>query len=152
MLKFIMKLLIFLSFFSCKRNVLTYYEYNGVVITRIDKEAASFFYYGKCDGKKIKCSASFIKGNFSGRDGYMLGYLVFQKDEKVKMVYGESLNQIGKDTSLFLFRNKRNYEFIDWHDSIKGNYNNVVQISNLLNNEKQMNLENHSKVKVIYIK
>jgi hypothetical protein len=80
----------------------------------------------------------------------MSGFLVFQKDKSVKMVNFESLEQIGMDTLLHLFKFREPYLAGNWQDSIRGNYNNIVEIYSALKIEQERNQKNQSKIKALY--
>lgn len=135
---------------SCTEEKIIYYEFEGVTITRIYKNAESYFYYGKCNDKKTKCGDSYIIGKYSGFDGLMRGFLVFENDKSVKMIKFESLEQIGKDSLLYLFEFKEPYMAGDWHETIRGNYNNVLEVYSVLNIEQERNKKNRSKVNATY--
>ena len=46
----------------------------------------------------------------------------------------------------------KNIEFIDWKDKIDRNYNNVIELSDILKTEQLINKNNNSQVKAIYPK
>ena len=133
-------------------HAIIYYEYNGVVVTRIDKDAESDFYYGKCDDENKPCSDSYLKAVYPGRDAGMGGYLVFKSDKKVELIrsWGALYKEIGKNPNLKEFEFKENYQYINWHDSIKNNYGNVIEIDDCIAAEKEENKRNNSKIKATY--
>jgi hypothetical protein len=138
-------LLSILIFSSCSQENRIFYEYNGVVITRINKDNQIYFYRGKQE------DSSFIKAEYSGLNSGMGAYLVFKPNGMVELVkVYDSFEKFGSDSSLVLKEYKENIEFIKWTDSIKGNYNNIIEVSDIINIEKERNLQNHSKVKVTY--
>ena len=139
-----------LAFISCTRNEAIYYEYNGITITRIDRGNQIYFYFGKCNEEKNSCPESYIKAEYSGLNSGMGGYIIFTSDGKAELVrVYDSFEKIGAD-SLLSLKEYDNIEFINWTDSIKGNYNNVIEVSDIIKLEKEKNLKNHSNVKVTY--
>ncbi|MEK6482618.1 hypothetical protein WJR50_34140 [Catalinimonas sp. 4WD22] len=135
---------------SCSEKKFIYYEFDGVTITRIDEEAESYFYYGRCDDIQ-HCPDKFIWAEYHGLDGVMGGYLVFQKNRQVKFIrMYDHFEEIGGNSPLYLFQFSENIRFINWQDSIKGNYNNIIRIADVLNLEKTLNNRNNSRVKATY--
>jgi len=54
------------------------YEYNGVVITRVNNYPKDYFYYGKFDNTK-DLPKGYILSKFSGFDGLMSAFLILKK-------------------------------------------------------------------------
>ena len=139
-----------LAIVSCTRDEVIYYEYNGITITRIDRGNQIYFYYGKCNEDRKSCSKSYIKAEYSGLNSGMGGYIVFTSDGKAELIrVYDSFEKVGSD-SLLSLKEYNNIEFINWTDSIKGNYNNVIEVCDILKLEKEKNFKNRSKVKAIY--
>ncbi|MBT0813067.1 hypothetical protein KIH41_17395 [Litoribacter ruber] len=136
--------------FSCSEEKIIYYEYEGVTITRVYSSSISYFYYGRCSGKNPKCSKNYILGTYSGFDGMMRGFLVFEGDSSVKMVKFESLRQVGNDSLLYLYDFEEPYLASIWYEKISGNYNNIIEVYSAINIEQERNKKNHSKVKAFY--
>lgn len=136
---------------SCsQKGYFIYYSYNNVTITRLDKDNNIFFYYGKFD-KIDSLPKSYIKATYSGFDGGIGGFLIFKENKSIEIIrVYDSFSKIGEDKHLILNDTIENIDFIDWNNSINGNYNNVYQISNILKKEVEWNKENNSKVKAIY--
>lgn len=141
------KLTIFLTVLilsSCSQENKILYEYNGTIITRINKNNETYFYHGKYQ------DSSFIKSEYRGFNSGMGAYLIFKPKGIVELVQKYSLfEKFGSDSSLVLIEYE-NIQFINWADSIRGNYDNVIEVSDIINIEKERNLQNNSKVKATY--
>ncbi|MFC3197607.1 hypothetical protein ACFOET_08285 [Parapedobacter deserti] len=124
------------------------YEYNGIVVTRFDKDAESRFYYGRLN--KEDSSMPYVYAKYAGFDGSMDGYLVFKNDKTVELVPLMYFVENGNPSKLSLKEYNNNTLLNAWQDSIKGRYDNVVRISDNLNIERQRNAENYSNVNVKY--
>ncbi|MBL3657118.1 hypothetical protein [Fulvivirga sediminis] len=83
----------------------------------------------------------------------MGGYLIFHPNKKVEILrmYGY-FNEIGDTSSLYLNQYDDNYRLNKRLDSIQGTYGSKVWISDVIDEEKDANLKNSSKVKAIYPK
>jgi hypothetical protein len=147
-------IIIFTLFFilSCRNSENIKYEYKGVFVMRVDEGVTSYFYYGNLNDDSPK---SYIKCRYNGLDGIMDGYLIFENSKKVRLLtkYGK-FEKVGLDSNLYLINY---YEYIDynkWKDSIKGSYNNVIEITDGITDnfktEKLLNTKNRSKVKATY--
>ena len=142
-------LLFYISLYSCERfDSIIHYQYNGVTITRLDKDAVSYFYYGNFS-KESDLPEEYIEASYRGFDGIMEGYLVFLNDKKVAIVPTTYFEQKAPTADLFL-KEYENPDYINWVDSISGRYKNIVAISHVIKLEKQRNQKNHSKVLVSY--
>lgn len=133
---------------SCIKPERIIYEYRGVVITRIDKDGETLFYYGKCDKN---CPDSYIKVKYSGFNSGLSGLLIFHENRSVELVslgggYFDTSENV--DQRLFMKEHK-NYDLTGWLDSIRGKYRNISEITEI-KLEKEINLKNHSRVKVSY--
>lgn len=134
---------------SCSEKEIIYYEFNGVTITRINDGNRIYFYHGKC-GKDESCSKSYIKAEYSGLNSGMGAYLIFQPSTKVEIIkMHDSFEKVGNTSSL-TFKEYDNIEFIPWQDSIKGKFENVIYVSDVIETEKDLNSKNRSKVKAVY--
>lgn len=141
--------LLLLVFCSCERfDSIIHYRYNGVTITRLDKDAVSYFYYGNFS-KESDLPEEYIEASYRGFDGVMEGYLVFLNDKKVAVVPTTYFEQKAHTANLFL-KEYENPDYINWVDSISGRYKNIVAISHVIKLEKQRNQKNYSKVLVSY--
>jgi hypothetical protein len=140
--------IIFLS--SCNENKVIIYEFNNVFVTRIDEGTESRFYYGKYENGK-NLPAFFVKSTFSGFNSGMDAYLIF-KPNKVEIYYTmDYFMNVGRADSIKVINNPKastfNYSF---EDKINGKYDSVCRVSNILSREKELNLNNNSKVKATY--
>ncbi|WP_253403925.1 hypothetical protein [Pontibacter sp. HSC-36F09] len=138
---------------SCEKREFIYYEYDGTVITRVNRDAESYFYYGRYNENSSALPDEYIRAEYAGFDGIMNAYLVFEKGRKVRFVeMYDYFEQIGNSPGLYLFEYKENADFIKWHDSIAGDYDNSVFIYNVTDTERLVNQRNNSKVAVEYPK
>ena len=151
-MKNIFCVLFFLSFLiSCseRKLKLIYYEYDDLIVTRISDYPKDFFYYGKYTEKNLP--ESYIKSEFSGRDGGMGAYLIFKKDSSVEIIpIYDNFEKIGLESKLNLNDDIENIQFIKWRESINSNFNNVIYLSNSLTLEKETNEKENTKVKTEY--
>ncbi|MEM9675221.1 MAG: hypothetical protein AAF992_21700 [Bacteroidota bacterium] len=144
-------LLIFFAGISCTQNRIVHYEYDNVVITRVDKSAESFFYYGICDDKSNPCPKSYIRAKYNGFDGSMGGYLIFHPNDKVEILrMFRFFEDTGHNSFLYLSEYDDNYALNRFTDSIRGDYRNRAWISDILSEEKEQNDKNNSKVMTVY--
>lgn len=146
----ILFLLLFLISCSERKLKLIYYEYDNVTITRICDYPKDIFYHGKYTEKNLP--ESYIKSEFSGRDGGMGAYIKFRKDNSVEIIrVYDNFEKIGLNPKLELKEGMSNLEFIKWLESIETNFNNVIYVSDVLELEKKMNEKGKTKVKVEYL-
>jgi len=150
MKKFLIVVL-FLTLISCEdKERFIHYTYNGVTITRVDKGNKIWLYYGDFDDVKL-LPKQCITITYSGFDGLVEGYLVFNENKTVKVIRIDGrFNTIITSDSLKMEEFDRNIEFIRWDDKIKGNFQNVYFLSDLRKREVKINYENNSAVKAIY--
>lgn len=147
--KLVVLILFCVVFYSCERyDAIIHYQYNGVTITRLDKDAVSYFYYG-FSTKESDLPEDYIEASYHGFDGVMDGYLIFSQDKKVILVPATYFKEKGIAAS-FSLKQYDNPNFIKWRDSIHGNYGNIIQVSNIIKLEKEYNIKNYSKVKALY--
>jgi len=147
---FVLVLITVFFFCSCSEKRITYYDYNGEFVTRIDNDAESFFYYGKYeDGNNLP--TSYVKSTFSGLNSGMDAYLIF-KPNLVEVYYSmEYFENIGSIGNIRVINNPTSNTFnYNFDDSVRGKYNNVCRISDGLKREQELNSKNFSKVKVTY--
>lgn len=124
------------------------YQYKNVTITRIDRERKTYFYFGNFPEDK-NLPDDYILVTYKGRDSSMDGVLIFEKNGSVKVSPMSYSQQIGKVSKLIL--KKADNPILEGQpETTKIELGNSVSISNLIEVEKQKNIDNHSKVKVIY--
>lgn len=133
---------------SCTNENIIYYEYEGVTITRLDRDNQIYFYYGKFENGVYP--QSYIKAEYSGFNSGMHAYLTFLPNKKVDvidvMAYFE---KIGNEPNFNIIE-VENEIFIPWLDSLYGNYNNTVEVLDIIDTEQERNKRNNSKVKATY--
>lgn len=136
---------------SCSQKRVIKYIYNEIVVTRIDEGGITYFYFGDCDGRSYPCPNNYIKGEYFGFDGNMGGYLIFHPENRVELIrmYG-SFKEVGNSPNLQLSEFNDNYLLSNWIKSFQNNFNNKILISDLLREEKDINLKNNSRVKANY--
>lgn len=136
---------------SCQSDRIVYYQFNGVTLTRIDRGNEIFFYYGKWMPSRKLDNESCIKAWYSGFNSGMGAYVIFKIDKSIEIrrIY-DSFEKVGSNPHLQLIDYIENYKFIEWRDSIRGKFNNVVYISDIIEKERDENIRNRSKVKVVY--
>jgi hypothetical protein len=103
-----LSLFLFLLLTGCIEEKKTiHYEYNGVVVTRLDIGNESYFYYGKYTSKEITKQKNYLKAYSFGWDGVMYGHLIFHSDKTVELVQGAGkYEEKGKNDSLFFSTEK----------------------------------------------
>ena len=101
------------------------------------------------DGKNLP--ESYVKSEFSGRDGGMGAYLIFKIDSLVEIIpIYDNFEKIGLESKLNLNDDIENIQFIKWRESINSNFSNVIYLSNSLTLEKETNEKENTKVKTEY--
>jgi len=142
-------LAVILAFATCSKESATYYEYNGATITRIDRGNKIYFYYGRFDNENFP--ETFVKAEYSGFNSGIHAYMIFFPNGRVRISpAGGLFKKNGADSLLSLYEFNDNYLLNAWLDSIRGNFNNTVELSDGLKFEEEINRESHSKVKVSY--
>ena len=106
-LLFIIIVMIFVS--CCNTHVGVTYEYNGLVIRRVDKCGISTFYYGNISNKSPK-----IWVEYSGISDGFSGYLVFGEKRKVMLLSGDGYFQsANSDVKKLKYRRRSPYLYKD---------------------------------------
>lgn len=148
-MKYCLALVAILAFTACSKETAIYYEYNGTTITRIDRGNEVYLYYGKFD--KESFPETFIKAEYSGFNSGLYAYMTFLPNKSVRIIKAAGIfEKNGTDSLLSLYEFNNNYLANKWLDSIQGNYNNTIELSDVLKFEKERNLQNHSEVKAYY--
>ncbi len=143
-MKFFLALFMIILLASCNNEKPIYYEYNDTVATRVDKDNKIYFYYGKfCNGDYPK---NYVEAEYSGFNSGMQAYLTFRKDGKVEIRrVMAGFRKIGNEFNINI-RDDDNVQFNPWLDSIRNNYGNTIEVSDILKIEQKRNLKNHTKV------
>ncbi|MES2727909.1 MAG: hypothetical protein V4643_12445 [Bacteroidota bacterium] len=138
---------------SCSKQKVIKYEKNGVIITRVDKDADTYFYYGNYDESY---PASHIRAEYHGFDGIMHAYIVFHPNEKVEILRLDGVfydDKMGANQNLYLTDHSK-IDLDSFQSEIKVKCDNVIEITDGINDnfktEKLLNERIHSQVKVIY--
>lgn len=126
------------------------YEFKGTFLTRIDNGTKSCFYFGKYENEN-NLPLSYVKSEFSGFNSGMDAYLIF-KPNNVEVYYSASnFINVGPIENIKVINNPISNTFnYNFDDKVRGNYNNVCRVSDIIAREKDLNTENNSKVKVTY--
>lgn len=140
--------ILLMNCFSTKEKIV--YEYNGIVITRIYKNAESYFYYGKHEINDLP--NSYIKAEYAGFDGLMGALLLFEKNGNVKFIgcYGLfTTTGINSNSKLQLIEDHNVMQpLFDFEKLVKNK--NVIYLSDVIQYEKKENVKNHSNVNATY--
>lgn len=142
-------------FYSCNTGstTKTVYTFDDVRITRVDERRESYFYYGDFHEKKPDTAVPHIKASFPLGSDIMEGYLVFKADKRVILVAMTSNFIQKKSDSLFsIFTFKENVDFINWSDSVKKNFSNIIRISENPKLEDRLHKQFLSKVRLQRVK
>lgn len=135
---------------SCERDRFTLYSHNGVSLTRIDKDAETYFYYGDLRDKS-ELPNEYIKATYSGSNYVMSSYVIFNNDKTITFVdMGDGIEKQGSSQYLNMFEHKNNVDFINWQKTFEGKFDSVLRIDDVLKVEQKINKENNSKVKATY--
>ena len=157
-MKLLLKLFIVFSLMACNNRKPIYYEYNNIVVTRVDRGNKIYFYYGKYS--KGNYPSNYVKAEYHGFNSGMRAFLTFRNDGKVEIRRQMgSLSKKGNDTNLIingwflqngLIIDNDDNQFSKWWDTVRNDYNNTVEVLDVLGIEQKRNIENHSKVIAIY--
>ena len=147
-MKFILALFMLFLLVSCNNKKPIYYKYNDIIVTRVDRGNKIYFYYGKFSNGDYP--AKYVEAEYSGFNSGMQAYLTFRKDGKVEIRrVMAGFQKIGNEPNLNI-KNDDNVQFNPWLDSIRNNYNNTIEVSDILKIEQKRNLINHTKVTAKY--
>lgn len=138
-------------FFFCScddKKRITLYEYDGVYVTRIDNHTESYFYFGKFKDE-YNLPKSYVKSHFNGFNSGIDAYLIFNQNS-VEVYYSMGhFENIGKKGNIKVINSPKSRTFnYNFDDKVRGRYNNVCRVSDILTREQVLNSDNHSKVKV----
>jgi hypothetical protein len=141
-----------LSIFSCSSDEpkIILYEFDDICVTRIDHDTESYFYFGKFKNGDI-LPTSYVKSEFSGLNSGMDAYLIFNKID-VEVYYSmDYFKNVGAMNKIKVINKPDSRTFnYNFDDKVRGKYNNVCRISNILERERELNTKNHSNVKITY--
>lgn len=115
----------------CDKHLEASYEYEEVVIRRLDKCGVTEFYYGDISDQSPKISAE-----YSGINDGFSGYLIFMEDGKVLLLSGDGYFQSANiDTTKFEYK-RVSYEEISLK---KGVY---IMLATNVERERNADLKN----------
>ena len=137
--------------YSCntENTTKTIYSYQGVSITRIDENREAYFYYGDFSRKKPDTTIPYVKASYPLGSDIMEAYLVFKANKKVTLVAMTSNFVQKKTDSLFsIFTFKENVDFVNWDDSVKKKFDNLIRISESPKLEDRLHKQFGSKVQL----
>ena len=121
-----------------------------MTITRVDKDDRTYFYYGDYR-KSHSLPKEYILATYPGFNHVMSAVLTFQKNRQVTFInMGDGLEKIGKTDSMAILSYSDPSDFNKWWDKIQLHYDNIVQVDDALQHEKELNKYNNSKVIAIY--
>ncbi len=134
-------------FSSCSKQPVFHYKYKNAVVTRIDGDAESNFYYGNFSAND-SLPKSYLKVTYPGIDGSLDGYLIFENNGVAAVHLTGSFKIIGSGTQIYIKDNLDNGKFIRWQDSITHKFDNIVRISDYIEFQNSFNAENKSSVSI----
>lgn len=120
----------------CPRNRKTIYEYNGIVIKRIEKCNKTIFFYDDFSKNNPR-----IWAEYSGINSGFSGYLVFESNGKVELIGVGDFYSANLDTSKFEFKH---------YDLWRPKGDSVYEIYLSRGVEIYWNSKTETKVKAIY--
>ncbi len=120
----------------CPRNRKTIYEYNDIVIKRIEKCNKTIFYYGDFSKESPR-----IWAKYSGINSGFSGYLVFKSNGKVELIGIGDFYYADLDTTKFEYNH---------YDLWTPTGDSVYEIYLSREREKYWNSKKNTKVKAIY--
>ncbi|MBK7110628.1 MAG: hypothetical protein WAU21_04535 [Chitinophagales bacterium] len=147
-MRYILFLVIIFGFIACSKETAIYYEYNETTITRINKGNKILFFYGKFDNENFP--EMFVEAEYSGLNSGMQAYLNFLPNKQVEIIGIMGSFEKTGIISNFNIKEIDNIRFIAWKDSIQGNYNNTIELFDVLQIEIERNQQNNSKVKAYH--
>lgn len=144
---------IFIFFIQAKSKI--YYEYNGVVITRVDYNSKAYFYYGKYEDNNFPNSFIEVEFDRINIDGGFEGYIIFNKDKTVDILISDGYDvgivkkrKIGNE-SKFRIGDESIWSRIS--DTIQAKKLDYCFVNFLSDVEKEINIEYSPQIKIEYI-
>jgi hypothetical protein len=125
------------------------YDYKGVSITRVDEGTESHFYYGNYKDS-IHLPASYIRSTFHGFNSGMDAWLLFKPDHVEIYHSMGNFETMGDPENIDIINSPGSFTINHFEDKVRGKYDNVCRISDILVHERELNASNHFKVKVSY--
>lgn len=153
MKNFTLILLLIALLFSCDyaAEKYIYYEYAGIVVTRLDKGKQTYFYYGQCDNEGLKCQEPSVEVDWSFND-YLDGFILFHENGIVEVISagGTRYKSNDKGDSRLLTKEYSNSELGKLLNPYYENEasENLYHIYSIIETEKKVNT--NSKVKPTY--
>lgn len=127
------------------------YSYDGVTITRLDRDRVSYFYYGDYSKSNLDTISPYLKASYERGTDVMSAFLVFEKNKKVRFIkMHDKFEELKKDSLFYMYEFSENIAFIHWEDSAKMKPDNIIRIDDATNVEKEFNKNFKSKVTAIY--
>jgi len=146
---FLWYLLLFI-FIGCNNSKIIQYKFKGVIITRVDYEGKTNFFYGSCGSINSCSTTDLVIAEYYGFNNGMDVFMVFKNDSTVELIHygGEFLKKIGQcriDTPQY-----SNDKLSGTLDKYKNLGFGIMRLSNLLELEKKFPENSNSKVSVQY--
>lgn len=123
----------------CDTHIEVVYEYEGVLIKRVDECGISTFFYGEVSNKSPK-----VWAKYSGINDGFAGYLVFGEDGKVMLLSGDGYFQSANNKTKQI-----DYKYIDASERPTLGQG-VYYIMLATNVERERNANTGSRVKATY--
>ncbi len=149
---YLMKYIIYIFLFillSCT-NSESRYIYNGVTVSRVDKDGEVRFYYGDINDENAKHPS--VKVEYSGFNSGVDGFLLFKSDKVVEVInYGGGYFTQSKDAGKQItIKDYDNHELDSLINQKPANRMNLIRISDVRKLEEQRNREHRTGVQVVY--
>ncbi len=156
MMRSILLLLLVPTLLSCGKKQIVHYEYNGVVITRMDRGDRSRFYHGLYQ-ESDKLPKSYIETwSTGGFNGGKWAVMIFRKNNVALYCSAGGSRQVGGESSTLILYNNDNYNSlfedniaeIRWGAKISGHYDSICNVSYFRESEERLNRNNNSNVTI----
>lgn len=154
-LKTILLLLTLILNFSVacvSKDSIIYYNYDGVTITRIDRDGETYFYYGGCNNQQVDCKKPIVKAKYSGLNSGLDGLLNFKPNGFVEVISlggGYFTKEEGMNDKLLINHSENSTKISNTLDSLKKS-GSVIHFNNNIELEKELNRKSKSKVNATY--
>jgi hypothetical protein len=142
---------IVLLFSSCSREQIMQYSYNGFTVERVDKSGETTLRLIEAPPGIDLCADHEMRFEYYGRDGIFTAFLIFEED-KVFVYEMNSYAKIKTPCDVFVVQEKLGVVgYGNWKESIKDNFDNVIEIMSYTDLEERNRHQDKSNVKVKYI-
>lgn len=137
-------------FIGCNNSRITQYKFKETIITRVDYDGKTNFFYGACGNINNCPQTDFVIAEYYGFNNGMDVFMVFKNDSTVELIHygGEFLKKVGQSRiKIPQYSNDRLIEILEKYRNLGLG---VIRLSNLLELEKKFPENLNSKVSVQY--